>query len=122
MGRGSDLEKRTGRPALTPADPAAQTVESAHQIITMIGANPRAIRPILAQRRLTKEQVLDAATSVRRRAEAILAAMDAADASRRGTDAATGTALPSDAAQAQRTYLSGLRERAATVAEVYQAL
>jgi hypothetical protein len=55
------------RPALLilPSDPAVQMVDSAYQIVTMIGANPRAIRPILAQRRLTKEQVLEAAASAR---------------------------------------------------------
>src|SRR5215207_3818046 len=68
------------RPALLilPSDPAVQMVDSAYQIVTMIGANPRAIRPILAQRRLTKEQVLDAAGSATERAEASLADLDAA--------------------------------------------
>jgi hypothetical protein len=63
---------------ILPSDPAVQLVDSAHQIVTMIGANPRAIRPILAQRRLTKEQVLDAATSATERAEASLTELDAA--------------------------------------------
>ena len=68
------------RPGLLilPNDPAVQLVNSAHQIVTMIGANPRAIRPILAQRRLTKEQVLAAAASATERAEASLAELDAA--------------------------------------------
>jgi hypothetical protein len=68
------------RPALLilPSDPAVQMVDSAYQIVTMIGANPRAIRPILAQRRLTKEQVLEAAGSATERSEASLAELDAA--------------------------------------------
>ena len=68
------------RPALSilPKDPAVQLVDSAHQIVTMIGANPRAIRPILTQRRLTKEQVLEAAASASPRVDASLAEMDAA--------------------------------------------
>lgn len=97
------------RPAITPSDAAVQIVESAHQIVTMIGANPRAIRPILAQRRLTKDTILAAATSVERRATAALAEMDAP---------VEGGPPPT----AQYAYLSALRERATKVAEVYQAL
>ena len=67
------------RPGLLilPSDPAVQVVESAYQIVTMIGANPRAIRPILAQRRMTKEQVLEAANSAAERTESSLREMDA---------------------------------------------
>src|SRR5688572_12488898 len=65
------------------SDPAIQIVESAYQIVTMIGANPRAIRPILAQRRITKEQVLEAADSLAQRAGTMLAGMDAAEDQRR---------------------------------------
>jgi hypothetical protein len=67
------------RPALLilPSDAAVQLVDSAYQIVTMIGANPRAIRPILAQRRLTKEQVLEAAVDAIERAEASLGELDA---------------------------------------------
>ena len=96
----------TARPPLSPADPAVQIVESAHQILTMIGANPRAIRPILAQRRLTKEAVLAAAASAGGRAAAALADIDAAGERTRG----------------QRDYLTRLRDRATRVAEVYQLL
>ncbi len=92
-------------PALRPSDPAVQIVESAYQIVTMIGANPRAIRPILAQRRLTKEQVLEAAATVAERAAAALSGLDA-ETEQRG----------------QRTYLTGLQDRAAKVAEIYDAL
>jgi hypothetical protein len=63
-------------PAITPRDPAVQVVDSAYQIVTMIGANPRAIRPILSQRRLTKEQVLEAADSAVARANIFVAEMD----------------------------------------------
>lgn len=70
-------------PPIARSDPAIQVVDSAYQIVTMIGANPRAIRPILAQRRLTKEQVLEAADSLAQRAGTRLAEMDAAEAQRR---------------------------------------
>ena len=151
------------RPAVRQTDPAVQIVESAYQIVTMIGANPRAIRPILAQRRLTKEQVLEAAASVGARAGARLAELDAAESERRAAHEATvlelkdrieawqaetqtGAAQQDEASaeltqlqaeletadaafahfeaeqQRPRTFLTGLRERAARVAEVYQAL
>ena len=74
---------------ILPNDPAAQLVESAHQIVTMIGANPRAIRPILAQRRLTKEQVLAAAADAAERAAASLAELDAAAEERRALHEST---------------------------------
>ena len=98
------------RPPLTPSDPAVQIVESAHQIVTMIGANPRAIRPILTQRRLTKEQVLSAAIGVFERVTVSLAELDAA--------VARSQAEP----HGRRPFLTGLRERAANVAQVYEAL
>lgn len=89
-GRG-DLEREMqqvhaeSRPAppIGRSDPAIQVVDSAYQIVTMIGANPRAIRPILAQRRLTKEQVLQAAESLARRAGTRLAEMAAVEEERR---------------------------------------
>ena len=98
------------RPPLTPSDPAVQIVESAHQIVTMIGANPRAIRPILTQRRLTKEQVLAAAAAVSERVTVSLAELDAAVAHSQAE------------ARGQRAFLTGLRARAANVAQVYEAL
>ena len=98
------------RAPLTPSDPAAQIVESAHQIVTMIGANPRAIRPILTQRRLTKEQVLAAAAAVSERVAVSLAELDAA--------VARSQAEP----RGQRAFLIGLRDRAAKVVEVYEVL
>jgi len=64
------------------SDPSTQVVDSAYQIVTMIGANPRAIRPILAQRRLTKEQVLEAADSLAQRAGTRLAEMGRAEQER----------------------------------------
>lgn len=64
------------KPAITPRDPAVQVVDSAYQIVTMIGANPRAIRPILSQRRLSKEQVLEAVESAVERAHLFVAEMD----------------------------------------------
>lgn len=81
------------RPSITPADPAVQIVESAHQIVTMIGANPRAIRPILAQRRLTKEAVLNAAGSVAERASVAFAESDTALAERRAAHEAAAADL-----------------------------
>lgn len=97
----------TARP-LTPTDTAAQIVESASQILTMIGANPRAIRPILAQRRLTKEAILEAAASVRARAQVVLAEMDTLIAARR--------AAADEAAAGLRAQIAAENEEAASVA------
>lgn len=70
-------------PPIGRSDPSIQAVDSAYQIVTMIGANPRAIRPILTQRRMTKEQVLEAAESLAQRAGRRLAEMDRAEEERR---------------------------------------
>lgn len=150
------------RPSISPSDPAVQVLDSAYQILTMIGANPRAMRPIVSQRRLTKETILEAAASVGARAAAALAELDRIEAARRAAyeaavnqaraeiDALTGgqpTAVDDagerarladlqgrlDSANAawarfeaeqrrHRAYLTSLRDRAAHVAEVYQAL
>ena len=139
------------RPGLSAADPAVQVVESAHQILTMIGANPRAIRPILAQRRLTGEAVLAAAAAITERVESVLTELNAAEETRRTSHEATvaevqgylagGDDAPDQAElqarlheatsawsrfqseqQVRRTFLDGLRDRAARVAEVYQAV
>jgi hypothetical protein len=98
------------RATIPTNDPALQVLESAHQILTMIGANPRAIRPILAQRRLSKDAVLAAAHSIGSRAAAALGDIDAA-----GATTVTAT-------EQQRSYLVELRERAAKVVQVYQAV
>jgi hypothetical protein len=138
------------RPGLTTADPAVQIVESAHQILTMIGANPRAIRPILAQRRLTGEAVLAAATATTQRIDTVLTELDAVEETRRAAHETTvaevqGFLAGGDATdqaglearlgdvqtawsrfqkeqQTRRAYLGELRDRATRVAEVYQAV
>jgi hypothetical protein len=148
---------------ILPSDPAVQMVDSAYQIVTMIGANPRAIRPILAQRRLTKEQVLEAAASAIERAEASLADLDAITNDRQAIHDTTLKELrdrlaawgvetepgalqradePAEVVQLQaelqsaemefarfqaeqsrpRTFLTGLRDRAAEVQRVYSLL
>ena len=81
--RASTPDTATQRRAISASDPAVQVLESAHQILMMIGANPRAIRPILAQRRLTKETILEAAGSVSDRAGTALADLDTLQAGRR---------------------------------------
>jgi len=86
-------QQTTDRPPISPRDPAVQVVDSAYQIITMIGANPRAIRPILAQRRLTKEQVLDAVASATERTAIMLAELDGIAAERRAEHDLTVTEI-----------------------------
>jgi hypothetical protein len=140
----------TRQPALSPSDPAVQVVESAYQIITMIGANPRAIRPILAQRRLTAADVLSAASATSDRVATALTELDQLAESRRAAYEADvaevqgflASATAADAPrheehieaatsawqrfqkneQSRRQYLTTLRDRAARVSEVYQAL
>jgi chromosome segregation ATPase len=101
-------------PLITRSDPAVQIVDSAYQIVTMIGANPRAIRPILTQRRLTKEQVLEAAARALDRTSAMLAELDAADAERRAQHEATVQRLKDriDAWQLQTDPAATQREQA----------
>jgi hypothetical protein len=101
------------RPAISPSDPAVQVLESAHQILMMIGANPRAIRPILAQRRLTKEAVLEAAGSVADRATAALADLDTLKAGRRATH--------DDAVAQTRAQMEALAAEARPVAQSTEA-
>jgi hypothetical protein len=102
----------------TPSDPAVQVVESAHQIVTMIGANPRAIRPILAQRRLTKEQVLAAAESVAERVAAVLAEMDTAAAERQAVHQRTVRQLDERISAWQIETDPGAAQRAEAPAEI----
>jgi chromosome segregation ATPase len=149
-------------PSVSRKDPTIQVVDSAYQIVTMIGANPRAIRPILAQRRLSKEQVLDAADRLAARAGALLADLNMLDSERRALhesailelkdqleawqtereveaaaeqvsaevarlqaaiDDATAAFARFETEQQRRSaLLTGLRERADRVREVYQAL
>jgi hypothetical protein len=96
------------------SDPAIQVVDSAYQIVTMIGANPRAIRPILAQRRITKEQVLEAADSLAQRAGTMLAEMDSAEEQRRAQHESTVIELKDriEAWQAEREVGTTQQEQA----------
>jgi hypothetical protein len=100
------------------SDPAIQVVDSAYQIVTMIGANPRAIRPILAQRRITKEQVLEAADSLAQRAGTMLAGMDAAEEQRRAQHERTVTELKDQIAAWQSEDAPNAIQREQAPAEV----
>lgn len=114
-------------PPIAPADPAVQVVESAYQILTMIGANPRAIRPLLAQRRLTKDAVLAAAASLSGRVELLLGPIEARTATATvdgsaAADGATAPAVDQSVAAVERRFLTSLREHATRVSEVYATL
>lgn len=100
------------------SDPAIQVVDSAYQIVTMIGANPRAIRPILAQRRITKEQVLEAADSLSQRAGTMLAGMDAAEEQRRAQHESTAADLQDQIAAWQSEDAQDAIQREQAPAEI----
>jgi chromosome segregation ATPase len=100
------------------SDPAIQVVDSAYQIVTMIGANPRAIRPILAQRRITKEQVLEAADSLTQRAGTMLAGLDAAEEQRRAQHESTVAELKDHIAAWQAEDARDATQREQAPAEV----
>jgi hypothetical protein len=100
------------------SDPAIQVVDSAYQIVTMIGANPRAIRPILAQRRMTKEQVLEAADSLAQRAGTMLAGMNAAEEQRRAEHETTVIELKDRIESWQAEREVGASEQEQTAAEI----
>lgn len=93
---------------LQPSDRQVQIVDSAHQILTMIGANPRAIRPILSQRRITKDEVMAAAEAVIGRIPPVAGEPE--------SEEATPPADP------RGRYLHALRERAEQVRDAYQAV
>lgn len=115
-------------PPIPPSDAAVQVVESAFQILTMIGANPRAIRPLLAQRRLAKEAVLEAADSLSERVALMLDQLESRAAAEpaAGTGTADGAGKAATAGQSatevERRFLTSLRDHAVRVREVYATL
>lgn len=96
---------------LQPSHRQVQVIDSAHQILTMIGANPRAIRPILTQRRLTKDEVIAAA-------EAVIGRIPPANGAASPEDGPP----PEPPADPRQRYLIALRERAEQVRDAYQAV
>ncbi|MGD9893715.1 MAG: hypothetical protein AB7R89_07385 [Dehalococcoidia bacterium] len=113
----TDIESRP-MTLIGRSDPAIQVVDSAYQIVTMIGANPRAIRPILAQRRISKEQVLEAADSLAQRAGTMLAGMDSAEEQRRAQHERAITELKDRIAAWQSEDTAGGDRREQAPAEI----